>query len=82
MSNRSKFMCVGYVQQEQALSADDADDISSYGSEPSSEGRMQSTRLAMAASGSGDMATLFAAIATFARNWNSWRRLSELFSST
>jgi hypothetical protein len=67
MSNRSKFMCVGYVQQEQALSADDADDISSYGSEPSSEGRMQSTRLAMAASGSGDMATLFAAIATFAR---------------
>jgi hypothetical protein len=49
------------------LSADDGDDIPSYGSEPSSEGRIQSTRLAMAARGSEDMAALFGAIATFAR---------------
>lgn len=49
------------------MSADDGDDISSYGSEPSSEGRIQSTRLAMAARGSEDMAALFGAIATFAR---------------
>ena len=49
------------------MAADDVDDISSYGTGHSSEGRMQDTRDIVAATGEGDMGTLFAAIASYSR---------------
>ena len=59
--------CTQVAEKEQCLSEFEGDEVSSYGTGPSSDGRMDSTRLALAASEGADMGTLFAAIATFAR---------------
>ena len=55
------------AENEQSLSADDGDEHISHGSANSSEERMESTRLALASTVEGDIGTLYAAIATFAR---------------
>jgi hypothetical protein len=60
-------ICPQVAEKELSFMADDVDDYSSHGTEHSSEGRMQRTRLAVAEGGEGDLATLYAAIATFSR---------------
>ena len=55
------------AEPDPSLAADEADDVSSYGTGHSSEGFMERTRLAVAASEGADIETLFAAIATFSR---------------
>ena len=59
--------CTQVAEKEHSMSGDEGDEVSSYGTGHSSDERMEATRDAVAASGDGDLGTLFAAIATFSR---------------
>jgi hypothetical protein len=67
LCNRFIITFLQVAEKEQTLSAEDDEDWSSHGTEHSGEALMEVTRAALAESEGIDVATLFAAVATFSR---------------